>query len=295
LLPARALCACGYAAGTMACQRQLIRGTGSAERARGLALFVGAVGIAAICGSALGGVLADQFGFRAVFALSALLTLLALTVFLCTQELATSPVGVGPLLNLAEMRGLFGNRRFAILMLGGAVPAKIALTGFLFYLTPLALHQLAYNPGAIGRAVMLYFVLVAAVNPLASWLSDRYRWRLALTLLGGGLISVGGLASIAGGRGPEASIWTGITALGIGTGLAAAPMQALASEIGAQASATSVAVVLRTVERLGSVVGPLWAGVWLAAAGWQGAVVAIGLAVLAGTVLCVFARAGNAS
>lgn len=89
-------------------------------------------------------------------------------------------------------------------------------------------------------------------------------------------------------------MWTGITTLGIGTGLAAAPMQALASEIGARAGATSVAVVLRTVERLGSVIGPLWAGAWLVSGDWRGAMAAIGIAVLAGTLLCLGARDASA-
>jgi MFS family permease len=177
-----------------------------------------------------------------------------------------------------------------LLVLGSAIPAKIALAGFLFYLVPLALHQLAYDPAAIGRAVMLYFVLVAAVNPIASRLSDRYSLRLSLTLIGGLVTSLGGLLAMPGGLGVEEALWAGITALGIGTGLAAAPTQALASEIGADAGATSVAVVLRSSERLGSVVGPLWAGVWLAAAGCRGAMLAIGATVLAGTMLCAFIR-----
>lgn len=290
LLPARALCAWGYATGTMACQRQLILLSGPADRARGLALFVGAVGIAAICGSALGGVLADQIGFRPVFAVSALLALLAWIAFRLTRQQTmggpdhaetTAP------LRLADVLRLLRDRRFAALMLGAAIPAKIALAGFLFYLTPLAMHQLDFSAAATGRAVMTYFILVAAINPVASWLSDRYGWRLSLTVAGGTLIGLGGLA---GWLGRAEGIWLGIAALGIGTGLATAPMQALASEIGARAGATSVAVVLRTLERLGSVIGPLWAGIWLAAAGWGGAMAAVGLVVLAGTLLCLAAR-----
>lgn len=297
LLPARALCACGYATGTMACQRQLIVLTSKAERARGLALFVGAVGIAAICGSALGGVLADQFGFRPVFILSALLAGLALLIFRLTQGDANDHAEAIPPLRLVEIRRLLMNRRFAALMVGGAIPAKIALTGFLFYLVPLTLHRLNYSPAAIGRAVMLYFILVAVINPLASWLSDRHGWRLSMTMAGGAVIGLGGLVGLgtwlSAGTEPAWAIWAGILTLGIGTGLASAPMQALASEIGAKTGATSVAVILRTLERLGSVIGPLWAGVWLASTGWGGAMAAIGLVVLAGTLACLAAQDGR--
>jgi len=290
LLPARALCACGYATGTIACQRQLIALTPTGERARGLALFVGAVGVAAICGAALGGVLADQFGFRCVLAASALLALLALAAYRYPPERIAGAHASTPALRLAEVRALLGDHRFACLMLGAAVPAKIALAGLLFYLTPLALHEVGYNPAAIGRAVMLYFVLVAVVNPLASRLSDRFGWRLSLTLAGGALIGLGGLAGVGDGLTAEQAVWLAIAALGVGTGLATAPMQALASELGASTGATSVAVVLRTIERLGSAIGPLWAGVWLAATGWRWALVAVGSLVLVATLLGLFSR-----
>lgn len=291
LLPARALCAFGYATGTMACQRQLIALTGAGERARGLALFVGAVGIAAVCGAALGGLLADRLGYRPVFAFSALLALLALGSFRLAGRAAAAAERVPPL-RWREIAGLLRNRRFAALMLGSAIPAKIALAGFLFYLTPLALHQEGYTPAAIGRAMLAYFVLVAAVNPLASYLSDRFHWRLSLTLAGGTLIGLGGLAGFVGG---ETAILAAIVALGVGTGLASAPMQALASEIGEKAGATSVAVILRTIERLGSVAGPLWAGAWLAAHAYGGAMAAIGVLVLAGTLLCLAAAERRAA
>lgn len=309
LLPARALCACGYATGTMVCQRQLIMFTRQSERARGLGLFIGAIGMAAICGSALGGVLAVQFGFRPVFLVSALLALLALGIFHLSQgkEKTNDHAQAVPLLSFAEIRRLLGNQRFSALMLGGAIPAKIALAGFLFYLVPLALHQFDYSPAAIGRAVMVYFVLVAAINPLASWLSDRRGWRWSLTLAGGAVIGLGGLFGLGTWLFEEIHtewwIWAGILTLGIGTGLASAPMQALATEIGARTGAdsnvsspaTSVAVILRTLERLGSVIGPLWAGVWLATTGWGGAMAAIGLVVLSGTLLCHVARAESRS
>ncbi len=296
LLPARALCAWGYATGTMACQRQLILLSGPGNRARGLALFVGAVGIAAICGTALGGVLADQFGFRPVFGISALLALLAWVSFRLSARTQRSgrgrPDDSGPELNLAEVIRLLRIGRFRLLMLGAAIPAKIALAGFLFYLAPLALHQENYGPAAIGRALTLYFVLVAAINPVASHLSDRYGWRLSLTIVGGLLIGIGGFAGLLGG---ETALWLGIASLGAGTGLAAAPMQALATEIGAAAGATSVAVVLRTVERLGSMIGPLWAGLWLATMGWPGAMIAIGTVMLVGTLLCIPIREAQRS
>ncbi len=290
-LPARALCALGYATATIACQRQLIILGGEAQRARAFALFVTAVSIAAICGTALGGVLADQLGFRSVFAASALLAALAWLSYRSVppvgnseEKRPTSP------LRFVDLLRLLGERRFAALMFGSALPAKLALAGLLFYLTPLLLQRLGYTPAAIGRALMVYFVLVAAINPLASWLSDRYGWRQSLTIAGGTLIGSAGLVGGSGLLSSEDAIWLAIVGLGVGTGLASAAMQSLAIRLAATPADTAVTVAVRMLERLGSIVGPLWAGFWLAGGGPQAAMAALGTIVLAATVLCLGAR-----
>ena len=57
---ARCLCAAGYAIGTLAIQQHFLSTATASERTRALALFVGAVQTAAICGSPVGGLLAEQ-------------------------------------------------------------------------------------------------------------------------------------------------------------------------------------------------------------------------------------------
>ncbi|HMX67923.1 MAG TPA: MFS transporter [Accumulibacter sp.] len=293
LLPARALCALGYAAATMAGQRQLIVLGGEAQRARALALFVSAVSIAAICGTALGGVLADQFGSRWVLAASAIAAALGwlsyrrMSLAAGGDAAATRPAAS---LRFAELLRLLGRRRFAALMLGSALPTKIALAGLLFYLTPLVLHELGQTPAAIGRVMMSYFLLVAAINPLAAWLADRHGWRQSLTIAGG--VVIGGAALLAGsGLLPaEHALWLAIAGLGVGTGLASAAMQSLALRLAAPTSDTAVTVAVRMLERLGSVIGPLWIGFWLAGSGASAALTALGVTVLAASLVCLGAQ-----
>ncbi len=293
LLPARALCALGYAAATMAGQRQLIVLGGEAQRARALALFVSAVSIAAICGTALGGVLADQFGSRWVLAASAMAAALGwlsyrrMSPAAGGDAAATRPAAS---LRFAELLRLLGRRRFAALMLGSALPTKIALAGLLFYLTPLVLHELGQTPAAIGRVMMSYFLLVAAINPLAAWLADRHGWRQSLTIAGG--VVIGGAALLAGsGLLPaEHALWLAIAGLGVGTGLASAAMQSLALRLAAPTSDTAVTVAVRMLERLGSVIGPLWIGFWLAGSGASAALTALGVTVLTASLVCLGAQ-----
>jgi len=281
LLGARALCASGYALGTMACQRQIIASTTGINRTHGLALFVGAVSVAAICGAAIGGVLAERLGYRAVLLCSAVVAVVGYLIFVSDHR-QSPPRNIGDAtFHFADLLPLLRNRRFRLLMLGAAIPAKISLAGFLFYLTPLGLQEAHYSPAAIGRAVMLYYILLTASNPLASYFSDRSQRHLAFILGGMLLIGLGGMAGLTVPfLPPDIALWLGIIALGLGTGLSAAPMQALAVELAPPGNTTSVLVALRTLERLGSVIGPLFAGLllgWLPAAGVMAAIGSLSL------------------
>ena len=152
-------------------------------------MFVAAVSIAAICGTSIGGVLAERLGYRAVLVISAFAAVSGFVIFAVSQRsLATSSA---PQANfrLADLKPLLRNRRFMSLMLGAAIPAKISLAGFLFFLTPLGLQAADYSPAAIGRAIMLYYILLTLSNPLASYLSDRWQRHLSLVL--GGMLLIG--------------------------------------------------------------------------------------------------------
>jgi MFS family permease len=289
----RALCATGYAMATMACQRLILADSDPANRAQGLALLIGAVGVAAICGSSIGGVLAERAGVSAVFALSAALGLLVLVIFIRLQQggapESTRPVSDEPSFAWRDIGSLLARGRFALVMLTAAIPAKIVLAGFLFFLVPLALANSGYPPAAIGRAVMIYFILVAFITPLASRISDRYGLRLSPVVAGGVTIGLGGIAGwLAGDLGNDIAIIIGIAALGIGTGISAASLQALANEVGTEdgriGQMASVAA-FRTIERLGSAIGPVLAGILLGWWAFGGVMTVIGCMILAATLL----------
>lgn len=281
---ARACCATGYALATMACQRAILADSDQQSRAQGLAMFISAVGIAAICGSSIGGVLAERAGVGVVLLLSALLCLIATALFARISLPRNIPGDEKPFAWIDLLR-LLRQRRFAVLMLGGAIPAKIALAGLLFYLTPLALAAAGYAPAAIGRVVMIYFILITFVTPLAARLSDRYRLRLSLVVVGGMIIGGGALA---GWNGGVAGTLVGIGALGIGTGLSAAALQALANEVGTANGSIGImaaTAAFRTIERIGSAIGPLLAGTLLLSASYGGAMAAIGGILMLGALL----------
>ncbi|MBL8470401.1 MAG: MFS transporter [Rhodocyclaceae bacterium] len=280
---ARCLCAAGYALATLAAQRSIVHQTTPATRAQGLAMFLGAASAAAICGAAIGGVLAQQFGRQTVFIASAAASLAALAVASATPPVraaqADAPLSIAALLRLVV------HWRMAAIFFGAAMPNKFVLTGFLFYLVPLAMMTEGYSANDVGRAVMIYFLLNAALNPLASRLSDRYGWRAGLVALGAALVGAGGLAGWWGGA---AVLYIGIAALGAGTGLMSAPLQALAVEAGRESGApgaSSVMAALRTVERLGAMLGPLVLGALNSRLDYDMVMVVTGAGVLACLVL----------
>ena len=295
----RVLCATGYAMATMACQRLILSDTDPTKRAQGLALLIGAVSVAAICGSSIGGVMAERAGTASVFALSSALGLLVLIMFLRMQtgvpeeEAAESRK---PAFVWRDIGHLLSQGHFAALMLAAAIPAKIMLAGFLFFLAPLALAGAGYSPAAIGRAIMIYFILVAFISPLASRLTDRYGLRLFPVAAGGVIMGLGGTVGwLSSALGGDIAIIIGITALGIGTGISAAALQALSNDVGTEDGRfgqTATVATFRTIERLGSAIGPVLAGILL---GWWavgGVMAIIGCLMLAATLLLllVFSR-----
>ena len=94
-------------------------------------------------------------------------------------------------------------------------------------------------------------------------------------LSGGAIVGLGGLAGWMGGI---SGLLIGILSLGLGTGLSAAALQA---QLGQQGPAAIV--LLRTVERLGSVLGPLVAGAMLGHTDYQDTMVLLGLIMLGAT------------
>jgi len=136
---------------------------------------------------------------------------------------------------------------------------------------------------------MLYFVLMMIVTPLAARLSDRYHLRLSLIVVGGLIMAAGALA---GGSGSASATLAGIVTLGIGTALSAAALQALANELGTasgEVGQMAATAAFRTIERLGSAIGPLLAGTLLLHGGFGQAMTGIGVVLLVGSLLIAIA------
>jgi len=278
----RALTAAGYAITTMACQGYIASVTTPENRSQGMNIFVGAVLAAAICGASIGGVLADRVGYDGVFTVSCVLVVgsgLFVYQFLKDGERAAGP---RPKVGWRQIGRAMGNMHFAALIVLAAIPAKIALTGFQYYLAPLYLDSIGASSSTIGRMMMAYGIAVVLVGPVAAWAADRYGWRLHLVAAGGLLAGVGMLAVMV--SPSTVAVLFATCMLGVSVGVGSAPLLAAMPDLCPQEcqalGQTTMIAIVRLLERVGSALGPILAGLMVPVFGYGGAVTGMGVMML---------------
>ncbi|MBB4264747.1 MFS transporter [Roseospira visakhapatnamensis] len=283
LLVWRALSGFGYAVIYIACQGYVAIHADPGRRVSGMATFMGAVFAAAICGPSIGGILADRVGYAPTLVVSAGLVLVAaVLIHGLLSGTADHQDTERPPLRLRDMALVLRNGRLLALLLLSAIPAKILLTGFLFYLAPLFLTDLGESQSSVGRIIMVYGLMNVLVTPLAARVADRVG-NLALLVGGGAVLSgVGTLAIIL-----DQSAWMvalAVFTMGIAHALAISPQLVLVQEVCArecrELGQTTVLSVFRLIERLGNVAGPFLVGTLVTLYGYGDAMAVTGLGVM---------------
>lgn len=279
LLACRMLSGMGYAATFVACQGFVIETTGKDNRTRGVALMVGGIMLADICGPAIGGVLATWVGQSTTFFLGASVAALAAVLMNRLMGRISVHGEAPPRLSVAAMRATVANRRFLALLMFAAVPAKLLLGGLLYFLVPLALGDFGADAAQTGRVIMLYGLAGLLGGPLFAYLTDRYQWQ-ERALWVGGLLTVAGMLPLLGGV-SHASVALAVLGLGLGQALSIPALVTAALSVSQAAvqrhGQGPVMAVLRLIERLGGAAGPLLAALlaetWGAgrAMAWMGA------------------------
>jgi MFS family permease len=284
LLVWRSLCALGYAMVFVAAQGYVLDRTGQTNRAQGFALFIGAIMVATVCGPSIGGILADNIGFRASFGVSAVMAMLSLLTIarLPTIEVrapAAKP-SRGP--RMREIVALMFNKRFMTLTGLAAMPAKIILTGVCFYLVPLYIVSIGNTSAMAGRMLMVYAVMMVLIVPLSASLSDNSMRRDRYVSVG---LIISGLSGLLLLLSDSFLVLFGVVfMLGLGQALSIAAQSALVAEHCQEEIRVyghdAVYGVYRLLERLGNALGPLMASVLVVLWGYQGAFIALSALVL---------------
>ena len=298
----RSATALGYAMITISCQGYIAAIVTRENRAQGMAVFVGVLMSASMCGTAIGGILADRIGYRAVFVLAALFALVAgaiayrMLVADDDTKVTTSKASGGTLKKLATV---FKNVRFMAIVFLAAIPAKIILTGFLYFIVPLYLFSLGSSTAETGRIMMIYPVIVIALGPAASWTADKLGSMMWMLVVGCFVSGIGLVVFH-----EWQTLW-GVVLMVIVMGSAhaftKAPQIAFVMEVCEQdmenVGRTTVLGLLRTMERIGSVLGPIIAATFVAIFGYEQAIMFMGIIISGSAILflAVFAMTAGKS
>ena len=297
LLLWRSLCALGYAMVFVAAQGYVLDRTGQQNRAQGFALFIGAIMVATVCGPSIGGILADNIGFRAAFGVSAVMSFLSILAILRLPAVEVRPPSTRPSRapRMREIMALVVNRRFMTLTGLAAMPAKIILTGVCFYLVPLYIVSLGNTSAMAGRMLMVYAVMMVLIVPLSARLSDSSMRRDRYVSVGLIISGVSGLLLL---LSDSFLVLFGVVfLLGLGQALSIAAQSALVAEHCQEEirifGHDAVYGVYRLLERLGNAMGPLIASILVVFWGYQGAFVAISAFVLVCGIAFTLATRGS--
>ncbi|SDD53049.1 MFS transporter [Ruegeria marina] len=280
----------GYALVTLAAQDYVLGVTPKDGRDRILGVFTLVLFGGIFAGVAIGGVLADRLGPANVFLVSASLIAASalLSVWLIAPEIGRSRmVGAAAPDRAAKWRALT-DLRLASLILGIAIPGAVVLQAFVSYLVALTLDAQGASSAETGRILMLYFLAIMVVSPLAGQLTETLRVPGTLLCLAGAALS--GLSLLPVAAAPsQATMALAMIGAGTGGALVRGTQVSLALRLAetdlSQCGPAAVLGALRTGERLGSIIGLVLMAVIAGAADYQTATIAIAAWSLGGAVL----------
>ncbi|WP_233677893.1 MFS transporter [Rhodobacter flavimaris] len=246
---ARAGVGISYALASIACQEYALRAERGAALSRTSGTFIAMIFGGTFCGSVLGGVMAQHFGYGFALTIGAALVLGAAAV----GHQSMSPDTTTSAERAAAAQGKrqrLAPLRYAALTVGIAIPLNLVTAVFVWYLAPMQLAALGADTSETARVVMLYYL---AQILLGGALGGIARGRWAVVTLGA-MVSAGALAALSRDTGLVQMILA-TAGIGIGHALIRGPLLALITEI-AQAAGLSLAG-LRMAERLGALAGLL--------------------------------------
>lgn len=258
LLVWRSLTAIGYGVVYVTTQSYMIRNSPAAERTRWQAMFLTSFFAGSLSGAAIGGILVDRLGYQITFLLSGSLSLIS-ALYAIRFLAPRSGAIVGKPSPFTKLGQVMRNREFAIITIFSAIPAKIALAGFLYYSIPLYFKNMGYSQSLAGSVMMAYGLAIILVGPIAARLADQKRDRLQFVVVGGYIASIAMMIPVL----FDGTIGAVLAVIGLGIGHAtavAAQMTLINDRCGGMLEEVGQAAtvgIFRLVERTGSIVGPI--------------------------------------
>jgi MFS family permease len=299
LLVWRVCAGAAWAIAFVAAQGIVLDHTDKSTRARGLAGFVTVIMVSLACGPSVGGLLADSIGYRATFVVAGAVAAIGLIVAwrslpadlpkAPTVKAQTSPTSsmlskIEAATPVAAGGHALTNWRFLGLLVLAAIPAKLILIAYCYYLIPLYLTASGNSAAMAGRIIMIYSVVMVVVVPIASsWIAEvhqrtgsaSYAWFVAAGIALSGLAAAAMFIP-----GEIAASAVLVAVLGVAQAISISPQAAMVPELARDEIARQGEAVVygyyRLVERIGSAIGPIIAAAMLQLVSFRQAFILLG-------------------
>ena len=288
----RSIAGTGFGILFITAQSYVVSTTSISNRAEGMAIFLSAFYGGTLCGSAIGGMVAERIGFPILFYSGAAITFISVffIYFFMTEQpdsgfQTVKKSGAGKIFQQfvsllplpRDFIKLLSNRNFAALTLCQSIPNKICLIGFVYYLAPLFLKSLGSGQSDIGRYIMGYSLMMILFSQTVSKWSDRH-FTTKPFIFWGGVLS--GLSLI-----PFfffTNTWMvaiGIIMLGLSHTISVSNQAKMASHLNAvkEIGVGPGLGVYRQMERLGNVIAPILLGLMSSKFGYSKTLALIGI------------------
>ena len=283
----RSIAGFGYAIVILACQDYVLDVVTKQQRTRSLGIYSGVLFAGIFCGTAMGGVLADRLGQDTVFLVSAALVLVcALFVYRLLpgrrspRSAGVAAVGETSASILAPLR----SHRFSALLFGVAIPFNVLMQAFVSYLVPLYLNDLGASTADTGRVLMGFFLMIALMAPATARVTDG-RFEPALVSVFGAVLA-GVILLVGAAWETQLGVLIAVWGAGVGYGMGRVPQVSIAMSIAetdlAHLGSNAVLGSLRTLERIGSIIGLVSIALLSGYIGYAAAIGVVGVWVLAG-------------
>lgn len=290
LLIFRAVTALGYGMVYISAQGFIADNTTPKNRTAGMSSFVACFFSGALSGAAIGGILVDRIGYSYTFMTASIIAVFS--SFFAFKYLNAEQESASPTVNkfkISNFKYLLSNKRFFTILIFSSIPAKICLTGYMYYIAPIFLNTLGVSNSSIGRFMISYGLSMVVLSPWSGRMADKTGHRQIYVLIGGLL---GGVSLIIPFIIPN-TIGVLLSILGLGIAHATGLSSQLAIVLGLYSSKNesigsgSVIAIYRLIERIGNISGPIIAGILLSIFSFGKASACIGGGVIIGSLLFI--------
>ncbi|MFH0785611.1 MAG: MFS transporter [Pseudomonadota bacterium] len=280
----------GYGLVVMSTQFLVIQLTSSEKRSSAIAALEAGYFSGFISSTAVGGMLADRIGFRSVFYLGSLLTILSIVfVLLFLRDLrkvgrTSSPEPGESHISISSLM-LFKDKQFLGTLVLSAIPSAICLVGFLYFASPLFLTKAGVSQSSIARLMMPYGLCMVFLAPLLNKWVDTIKDK-KIPIVAGGILGGAALLSFY----FLNSIFMFVVILVLfslsgGISYAARISYICEAQISKSGGVSKSLGIFNSIERMGNISGPILVGAIIGTVGVTTAISSVGLLYLVSTIL----------